>query len=161
MGHSCGTLLWDTLVCHSRGTLLRGTPKVSKSQPSRLQNERFVRDFLKNAHFDQNSRINPPKRSVRDCLQKSRVQVSNTSISYETSSHAGSPIGAHTHIKQPCQAVSRLHPLETMPAHMPIPMPRRHSPPPQLATSRFPAPATKICTSTRPTRTKYCACHEM
>ena len=47
------------------------------------------------------------------------------------------------YIYQPCQAVSRFQPLQTTPAHTPIPMSQRHSPPPQFATSRFPAPATK------------------
>ena len=48
----------------------------SKSHTSSLQNERFVRDFLKNSH----------------------VQVCKTSVSYETSSksQAETPIGAHT-----------------------------------------------------------------
>ena len=66
-----------------------------------------------------------------------------------------------THITQPCQAVSRVQPLQTTPAHTPIPMRQRHSPLPQLTTSRFPAPATNLSASTRLTRTKYCACHEM
>ena len=48
----------------------------SKSHTSSLQNERFVRDFLKNSH----------------------VKVCKTSVSYETSSksQAETPIGAHT-----------------------------------------------------------------
>ena len=66
-----------------------------------------------------------------------------------------------THITQPCQAVSRFQHLQTTPAHTPIPMSQRHSPLPRLTTSRFPAPATKLSASTRLTRTKYCACHEM
>ena len=47
----------------------------SKSHTSRLQNERFVRDFLKNSH----------------------VKVCKTSVSYETSSQSQTetPIGAH------------------------------------------------------------------
>ena len=85
-GHSCGTLLWDTLVGHScRDTVCPHTRSShasvsyetsSKSHASRLQDERFVRDFLKN----------------------SRVKVSKTSVSYETSSksQAETPIGAHT-----------------------------------------------------------------
>ena len=71
VGHSCGILVWDTLAGHSCGTLVghsarracrtRLPPKVtrqvsktsvsyetsSKSHTSSLQNERFVRDFLK------------------------------------------------------------------------------------------------------------------
>ena len=70
MGHSCRTLLWDTLVGHS------SYETSSKSHTSSLQNERFVRDFLQNSH----------------------VKVCKTSISYETSSksQAETPIGAHT-----------------------------------------------------------------
>ena len=124
-GHSCGTLFWDTLVGHScRDTVCPHTRSShasvsyetsSKSHASRLQDERFVRDFLLK------SRVKSPKRSVsyetsskshtsslqnerfvRDFLQKSRVksqkrafrtrlppkvtrQVSKTSVSYETS----------------------------------------------------------------------------
>ena len=65
--HSCGTLLWDTLVKHSCAALLLKSPKVNRQCP------------------------------VQDLLQKSHVKVSNTSISFETSSKspAGSPIGAH------------------------------------------------------------------
>ena len=100
MGHSYGTLLRDTLVRHSCGTLIRDTlvghsiwdtlvghtlrgcktsasyETSSKSHTSSLQNERFVRNFLKNSH----------------------VKACKTSVSYETSckSQAETPIGAHT-----------------------------------------------------------------
>ena len=84
------------------------------------------------------------ERFVRDFLQKSS---GNTHRS--------------TRVTQPCQAVSRFQPLQTTSAHTPIPMGQRHSPLPQLTTSRFPAPATNLSPSTRLTRTKYCACHEM
>ena len=121
LGHSCRTLLWDTLVGHSCGTLSgRASPHgtatsrtscrhticphtagvsyetFSKSHAYSLQNERFVRDFLKNSH----------------------VKVCKTSVSYETSSksQAETPIGAHTHthITQPCQAISRFQPLHPL-----------------------------------------------
>ena len=111
----------------------------SKTHASSLQSERLYEtsskshtSSLQNKHF------------VRDFLQKSSRNPHRT-----------------THIKQPCQAVSRFQPLQTTPAHMPIPMSQPHSPP-QLATSRFPAPATKLSVSTRLTRTKYCPatkCH--
>ena len=129
----------------------------SKSHTSSLQNERFVRDFLKKSHVKSAKRAfrtrHPQKltcqslqnkRFARDFLQKSS---GNTHRS--------------THITQPCQAVSRFQPLQTTPAHTPIPMSQRHSPLPQLTASRFPAPATNLSTSPRLTRTKYCACHEM
>ena len=86
MGHSYGTLLWDT----QRAFRTRLPPKVtrqasktsvsyetsSKSHTSSLQNESFVRDILKTSH----------------------VKVCQTSVSYETSSksQAETPIGAHT-----------------------------------------------------------------
>ena len=44
MGHSCRTLLWDTLVGYS------SYETSSKSHTSSLQNERFVRDFLQKSH---------------------------------------------------------------------------------------------------------------
>ena len=104
-GHSCGTLLWDTLLdelfvrdflqksrvkSQKRAFRTRLPPKVtrqvsktsvsyetsSKSHMSSPQNERFVRDLLKN----------------------SDVKVCKTNVSHETSSKspAETPIGAHT-----------------------------------------------------------------
>ena len=75
MGHSCRTLLWDTLVVHS------SYETSSKSQTSSLQNERFVRDFLQKSH------VKSPTRACRTRLPpKVTCQVSKTSVSYETSS---------------------------------------------------------------------------
>ena len=112
----------------------------SKSHTSSLQNERFVRDVLKNSH----------------------VKVCKTSVSYETSSKSQveAPIGAHTSRSPAKQfrdsSPSKQHPLTRQSQcdsdiHLI----------PQLTTSRFPAPATNLSASTRLTRTKYCACHEM
>ena len=64
----------------------------SKSHASSLQNERFVRDFLKKSRVKSPKRANP-KRAFRTRLpQKVTRQVSKTSASYETSSksHASS-----------------------------------------------------------------------
>ena len=98
---------------------MRLPPKVSRVKSQKrafcmrlpLQNERFVRDFLKKSH------VKSPKRAFRTRLpQKVTRQVSKTSVSYETSSktqkpkvcktsvsyktssksHAEPPIGAHT-----------------------------------------------------------------
>ena len=96
MGHSCRTLLWDTLVGIVGHTLrTRLPPKVtlrgcktsvsyetsSKSHASSLKNEHFVRDFLQKSH------VKSPKRAVRTRLPpKVTRQVSKTSVSYETSS---------------------------------------------------------------------------
>ena len=125
----------------------------SKTHASSLQNEHFVRDFLKKSH------VKSPKRAFRTRLpHKVTRQVSKTSVSYETSSKTHTSKSAKrafrtrlpqkltrqslqnerfvrdflqkssgnthrsTHITQPCQAVSRSQPLQTTPAHMPIPM---------------------------------------
>ena len=111
----------------------------SKSHMSSPQHERFVRDFLKN----------------------SQVKVCKTNVSHETSSK--SPPSEHTH-------------HAALPSSFAIPAPpsdtRSHANPHVTATftsttthnlqpSRFPAPATNLSASTRLTRTKYCACHEM
>ena len=91
MGYSCRTLLWDTLVGHSCGTLCRAHSSYetsSKSHAARLQDERFVRDFL------QKSRVKSQKRAFRARLPpKVTRQVSKTSVSYGTSSksHMSSP----------------------------------------------------------------------
>ena len=107
-------LLWDTLVGHSasqkRAFRTRLPPKVtrevsktsvsyktsSKSHMSSPQNERFVRDFLKNSH----------------------VKVCKTNVSHETSSKspAETPIGAHTSRSPAKQfrdsSPSKRHPLK-------------------------------------------------
>ena len=146
-GHSCGTLLWDTLVGHScRDTVCPHTRSShasvsyetsSKSHASRLQDERFVRDFLQKSH------VESPKRAFRTRLPpKVTLRGCKTSVSYETSSksHASSLKNERfardflqkskssgnthrsTHITQPCLAISRFQPLQTTPAHTPIPM---------------------------------------
>ena len=129
----------------------------SKSHTSSLQNERFVRDFL------QKSRVNSPKRAFRTRLpQKLTCQsLQNERFVRDFLQKSSGNTHRSTHITQPCQAVLRFQPLQTTPAHTPIPMRQRQSPLPQLTTSRFPAPATNLSASTRLTRTKYCACHEM
>ena len=103
MGHSCRTLLWDTLVGHY------SYETSSQSHTSSLQNERFVRDFLRKS----------PKRAFRTrLLQKSHVKVCKTSISYETSSKspAAAPIGAHASRNPAKQfresSPSKQHPLK-------------------------------------------------
>ena len=113
-GHSCGTLLWDTHTGHSCGTLLCFLQKSHVKSPKRAFRTRL-----------------PPKVTLRGC---------KTSVSYETSSksHASSLKNERfardflqkssgnthrsTHITQPCQAISRFQPLQTTPAHTPIPM---------------------------------------
>ena len=148
MGHSCRTLLWDTPVGNTlrtrlpRKVTLRGCKTSvsfettsSKSHASSLKNERFVRDFLQKSH------VKSPKRAFRTRLPpKVTLRGCKTSVSYETSSksHASSLKNERfardflqkssgnthrsTHITQPCQAISRFQPLQTTPAHTPIPM---------------------------------------
>ena len=121
VGHSCGTLLRAhgtnrTLACVLRARHARSPQRVARAWDkshsrlhfahstraisaegcaSSLQNERFVRDFLKNSH----------------------VKVCKTSVSYETSSksQAETHIGAHTSrspAKQFCDSSpSKQHPL--------------------------------------------------
>ena len=141
VGHSCGILLY-TLVghscrSHSCGTLLTSVFVRDFLQKSRVksQNERFVRDFLQKSH------VKSPKRAFRTRLPpKVTLRGCKTSVSYETSSksHASSLKNERfardflqkssgnthrsTHITQPCQAISRFQPLQTTPAHTPIPM---------------------------------------
>ena len=86
MGHSCGTLLQDS-VGHSCGTIMWAPPlqspnvnrhvsktSVSKSHTSSLQHEHFTRDFFQNSLVKSYF------------LHKSHVKVSKTRISHETSS---------------------------------------------------------------------------
>ena len=160
---------------HSRLHFAHSTRTISaEGCASSLQNERFVREFLKNSH----------------------VKVCKTSVSYETSSksQAETPIGAHTHhaalpssfaipappnnirshaypnvtatftsttthnltIPCACHESFRAH---TSNAHKVLRLPRN-------VTSVTPRNLTIPCachenrTSTPQTRTKSCACHE-
>ena len=148
VGHSCRTLLWDTPVGHTLRTRL--PPKVtlrgcktsvlhetsSKSHASSLQNERFVRDFLQKSH------VKSPKRAFRTRLpQKLTCQSpQNERFARDFLQKSSGNTHRSTHITQPCQAVSRFQPLQTTPAHTPIPMWQRHSALPQL--TNLPIPCT-------------------
>ena len=110
MGHSCGTLLWDTLVgnstCgillsdtlvgHSCRTLLWDTP-VGHTIRMRLPPKVTLRGCKTSVSFETSSKSHASslknERFVRDFLQKVTRQVSKTSVSYETSSksHMSSP----------------------------------------------------------------------
>ena len=108
-------------------------------------------------------RVKSPKRAFRTRLPQklTRQSLQNERFVRDFLQKLSGNTHRSTHITQPCQAVSRFQPLQTTSAHTPIPMGQRHSPLPQLTTSRFPAPATNLSPSTRLTRTKYCACHDM
>ena len=110
----------------------RHHPKVTCQS---LQNAHFARDFLKNPHLKsakQAFRTRLPPKVTRQVFKTSvsnetstkvARQVSKTSISYETILQKPSgKLHRSTHIKQPCQALSRFQPLQTTPAHTPIPM---------------------------------------
>ena len=143
MGHSCGTLLYSTLFvrdflqksrCEAarRAFRTRLPPKVthqvsktsvsyetsSKIHTSSLQNERFVRDFLQKSH------VKSPKRAFRTRLpQKLTCQsLQNERFARDFLQKSSGNTHRSTHITQPCQAVSRFQPLQTTPAHTPIPM---------------------------------------
>ena len=136
MGHSRGTLLFETLVGYLWDTLVGHSCRAhssyetsSKSHAARLQDERFVRDFLQKSRGAKSQKRAfrtrlPPKvtrqvsktsvsyetsskshmsspqneRFVRDFLKNSHVKVCKTNVSHETSSKspAETPIGAHT-----------------------------------------------------------------
>ena len=182
VGYSCGTLLRATLVGHSCGDSLRTrlppkvTHQVSKHMSS-LQNERFVRDFL------QKSRVKSPKQAfrtrlspkltcqslqnehvVRDFLQKSS---GNTHRSTHITQPAkqfreSSPSKQHPFTRHHLYHNSRPHNSLRLPRIFPHPTRTKYcachemSPPSHLATSPFPAPATRTAT-----HTKYCAYHLM
>ena len=92
-----------------------------KIHTSTLQNKHFVRDLSKIQ-----TSILHNERFVRDFPPTSHLTFSKTSISYETSSKS------QWDTLPCCQAVSR------------FPLHQSQSHPPNLATSRFPAPAKKI-----------------
>ena len=154
VGHSCRKLLWDTLVGHSCGTWLRDTlvghscrarssyETSSKSLAARLQDERFVRDFLQNktsVSYETSSKSHTSslqnERFVRDFLQKSHVKspkrafrtrlpqkltcqsLQNERFARDFLQKSTGNTHRSTHITQPCQAVSRFQPLQTTPAH--------------------------------------------
>ena len=137
-GLSCRTLLSDTLVGHPCGALLLKSPRVStasashkicakkshvksaktsvsyetssKMHLSSLQNQRFPRDFLKNAQFKS------AKRAFRTRLPPRFTRlVSKTSVSYETASkaHVSKSPDLSTHTSSSPAEQSRLqkHPL--------------------------------------------------
>ena len=108
-------------------------------------------------------RVKSPKRAFRTRLPQklTRQSLQNERFVRDFLQKSSGNTHRSTHITQPCQAVSRFQPLQTTSARTPIPMGQRHSPLPQLTTSRFPAPATNLSPSTRLTRAKYCACHKM
>ena len=138
-------------ICPHTTSVLRETS--SKSHAYSLQNEHFVRDF-------QQSHVKSPKRAFRTRLpQKLPCQsLQNERFVRDFLQKSSGNTHRSTHITHPCQeALSRFQSLQTTPAHTPIPMSQRHSPLPQLTTSRFPAPATKLpqrAQSTAPA-TKY------
>ena len=90
----------------------------SKSHTSSLQNERFLRDFLKNSH------VKSPKRAFRTRLPRKLTcqSLQNERFVRDILQKSSGNTHRSTHITQPCQAVSRFQPLQTTPAHTPIPM---------------------------------------
>ena len=142
VGHSCRTLLWDTLVGHSCGTLLWDTlvghssyETSSKSHTSSLQNERFVRDVLQKSHVKSPTRafrtrlppkphVKSPKRAFRTRLPQKLTRQSLQNVRFVRDFLQKSSANTHrsTRVTQSCPAVWRFQPLQTTPAHTPIPM---------------------------------------
>ena len=187
MGHSCrtlssDTLLWNALVGHSCGALLLKSPKVNRHVSESdhvvrdfLQNERFARDkpsiphtssLQNNVAYETSSKIHVPSlQNVWGLLTKSHVKVSKTSISHETSSKRkregpSEHIHLHhnSHFTIPCACQENC--TSTPPTRTKYCTCHGMLPPPHPATSRFPAPATKIALPHLKARTKYCARHE-
>ena len=125
---------------HSRLHFAHSTRAISAEVcASSLQNERFVRDFLQNSH----------------------VKVSKTSVSYETSSKSqAETLKAHTSRSPAKQfrdsSPSKQHPLTRQSqCDSDIHLYHNSQPHDSLRLPRI------FVASTRLTRAKYCACHEM
>ena len=165
VGHSCGILLSDTLKSHSRLHFAHSTRTISAEGCARMGQIALSPAFgaLDTHDLRRGLCVKSPKRAFRTRLPQklTRQSLQNERFVRDFLQKSSGNTHRSTHITQPCQAVSRFQPLQTTSAHTPIPMGQRHSPLPQLTTSRFPAPATNLSPSTRLTRTKYCACHEM
>ena len=159
MGHSCRA--------HS------SYETSSKSHAARLQDERFVRDFL------QKSRVKSQKRAFRTRLPpKVTRQVSKTSVSYETSSksHMSSPQNErfvrdflkNSHVKV-CKTNVSHETSSKSPAETPIGAHTSRSPAKQFRDSspskQHPHTRQSQCTATFTSTTTHnltipCACHE-
>ena len=132
-------------------------PKFTR-QPSRTSVSHETSSKTHHTSSLQNApRVKSPKRASRTRLPPKVILAKSETLS---KNQAASLIGAHTSsspAKQFCDCTpSKQHPLTRRPqCHGDIHL--HH----QLATSWFPAPATKIDVSTRLTCAKYCACHEM
>ena len=145
---------WDK--SHSRLHFAHSTRTISAEGCARMGQIALSPAFgaLDTHDLRRGLRVKSPKRAFRTRLPEklTRQSLQNERFVRDFLQKSSGNTHRSTHITQPCQAVS---------AHTPIPMGQRHSPLPQLTTSRFPAPATNLSPSTRLTRTKYCACHEM
>ena len=122
----------------------------------RLQNERFVRDFLQKSsgNTHRSTHITQP------CQAASRFQPLQT-----TPAHTPIPL-SQRHSPLPQLTTSRFPaPATNLSASTRLTRTkycacREMSPPSHLATSRLPAPATRIALPRLKARTKSCACHE-
>ena len=154
MGHSCRA--------HS------SYETSSKSHAARLQDERFVRDFL------QKSRVKSQKRAFRTRLPpKVTRQVSKTSVSYETSSksHMSSPQNErfvrdflkNSHVKV-CKTNVSHETSSKSPAETPIGAHTSRSPAKQFRDSspskRHPLTRQSHCDSATHNLPIPCDCHE-
>ena len=145
VGHSCGTLLWDTLIGHSCGTLLTDT-FVRHSCGTLLAGHScgtLIRDTLVDSLVGHTLRA--CKTSVSyETSSKSTRQVSKTSVSYETPSktHMSKSAKQAFRTRLPPK-VKRNHPSEhthhaALPSSFAIPAPpnnaRSHANPSVTAT---------------------------
>ena len=203
VGHSCRTLLWDTLLdeLFVRDFLQKSRVKSQKRAFRTRLPPKVTRQVSKTSvsyETSSKSHMSSPQneRSVRDLLKNSHVKVCKTNVSHETSSKspAETPIGAHTSrspAKQfrdsspPNDTRSHANPnatatfTSTATHNLPIPCACHESfrvytsnahkvlRLPRNVTSVTPRNLTIPCachenrTSTpQKSRTKYCACHE-
>ena len=136
-----------TLACISRTRHARSPQRVARAwdkSHSRLHFAHSTRTI--------SAEVKSPKRAFRSRLPQklTRQSLQNERFVRDFLQKSSGNTHRSTHIRQPCQAVSRFQPLQTTSAHTPIP----------TATSRFPAPATRIALPRLKARTKSCACHE-
>ena len=162
----CGPHPWQVVVAGCVSSLAGGTHTLHTWNPVGQKSGARAFDWRTRVlertwTIGQKSRCETARRAFRTRLPpKVTRQVSKTSVSYETSSksHTSSLQNKRfvrdflqkSHVKSPRRGLTR---TKYCACH-------EMSPPSHIATSRFPAPATKIPLPHLKTRTKSCACHE-
>ena len=119
----------------------------SKVSCQSLQNEHFIRDFLQKSSGKPHQTALPSSLAIpNNTRTHTNPNVTATFTSTTT-----------RNLTIPCPCHEYLH-VHTSNTHEALCLLRNVTP--HLATSRLPAPATKIALPHLKARTKYCACHE-